>query len=268
MVHDRLSVRRTRADLNRLLGKVGAVLLDVDGPVCNSFAGYPAPQIAAELVDVLRRRSVDVPPDLASEPDPLEVLRRTGAAGDYGVTRVVEDALCEAERRAVETAAPTPYGREVIVAARQAGMPAAAVSNNSADAVTAYLAAHRLAEHVSPVIGRAYADPARMKPNPEPILQAARTLEIPPRLCVLVGDSLSDIEGAQAAGILGNRIRESRAKIATFQFAGADAVITSMGDLAQALHPDCLRRSSACKWRSENPSRKLQTLESYPPPGA
>ncbi|MFG1880746.1 HAD family hydrolase [Micromonospora sp. NPDC049102] len=225
------------ADLRHLLGEIGAVLLDFDGPVCSIFAGYPAPQVAAELVDVLRRRGVDVPPDLASEPDPLEVLRRIGAAGDHGVTRAVEDALCEAERRAVETAAPTPYGREVIVAARQVGMPVAAVSNNSAGAVTAYLTAHRLAEHVSPVIGRAYADPARMKPNPEPILQAARTLEIPPRLCVLVGDSLSDIEGAQAAGIRVIGYANRVPKIAAFQLAGADAVITSMGDLAHALLP-------------------------------
>jgi hypothetical protein len=37
-----------------LLAEVGAVLLDLDGPVCSIFAGYPAPKVAAELVDVLR----------------------------------------------------------------------------------------------------------------------------------------------------------------------------------------------------------------------
>ncbi|MFY1657679.1 HAD family hydrolase [Micromonospora sp. WMMD1274] len=223
------------ADLGDLLGEVGAVLLDFDGPVCSIFAGYPAPQVAAELVDVLRRRGVDVPPDLAGEPDPLEVLRRTGAAGSHGVTRAVEDALCEAERRAVETAAPTPYGREVIVAARQAGMPVAAVSNNSAGAVTAYLAAHRLAEHVSPVIGRAYAEPGRMKPNPEPILQAVRSLGELPARCVLIGDSLSDIEGARAAGVAVVGYANRPAKVDAFRLAGADAVVTSMGEIAAAL---------------------------------
>lgn len=68
VVGHRLSVRRMSADLGRLLTGVGAVLLDFDGPVCSIFAGYPAP----ELVDVLRRHGVDVPPDLASEPDPLK----------------------------------------------------------------------------------------------------------------------------------------------------------------------------------------------------
>ncbi|MBL6277215.1 HAD family phosphatase [Micromonospora fiedleri] len=223
------------ADLGRLLGEVDALLLDFDGPVCSIFAGYPAPQVAAELVDVLRQHGVDVPPELASEPDPLEVLRRTGAAGDQDVTRAVEDALCAAERRAVETAEPTPYGREVIVAARQAGMPVAVVSNNSAGAVSAYLAAQRLAGHVSPVIGRAYADPDRMKPNPAPIVQAARAVGVPSIRCVLVGDSLSDIEGARAAGVRMIAYANRPSKVEPFRSAGADAVITSMGEIASVL---------------------------------
>ena len=226
------------ADLGRLLANVGAVLLDFDGPVCSIFAGYPAPQVAAELVDVLRRRGIDVPPDLASEPDPLEVLRRTGATGDHGATRAVEDALCTAERQAAETAEPTPYGREVIVAAQQAGMPVAVVSNNSAGAVTAYLAAHRLAVYVSPVVGRAYADPDRMKPNPEPILQAADAVGELPIRCVLIGDSLSDIDGARAAGVRVIGYANRPTKVEAFRNAGADEVITSMGQVARALIDD------------------------------
>ena len=88
-----------------------------------------------------------------------------------------------------------------MVAARQAGLAVAVVSNNSAGAVTAYLTAHRLAGYVSPVVGRAYAEPDRMKPNPEPILQAARALGVRAVDAVLVGDSLSDIVGAHAAGV-------------------------------------------------------------------
>ncbi|MEU4774027.1 HAD family phosphatase [Micromonospora sp. NPDC023644] len=223
------------AGLGRLIGEVGAVLFDFDGPVCSIFARYPAPKVAAELVDVLRRHGVDVPPDLASEPDPLEVLRRIGAAGDHGITRAVEDALCAAERRAVETAEPTPYGREAIVAARQAALPVAVVSNNSPGAVGAYLASHRLAGHVSPVVGRAYADPVQMKPNPEPILQAVRALGVSPDRCVLVGDSLSDLEGARAAGVWVVGYANRPPKVEAFGSAGADAVITSMSELATAL---------------------------------
>ncbi|MEV1071086.1 HAD family hydrolase [Micromonospora parva] len=223
------------ADLGRLLGEVGAVLLDFDGPVCSIFAGYPAPQVASELVDELRRRGVDVPPDLASEPDPLEVLRRTAATGDHSITRAVEDALCAAERRAVETAEPTPYSREVIVACRQAGIPVAVVSNNSAGAVNAYLSARRLTAHIPLVIGRAYADPDRMKPNPEPILQAVNAVGQLASHCVLVGDSLSDIQGARAARVSVIGYANRPAKVEEFLSARADVVITSMGEIARIL---------------------------------
>jgi len=227
------------ADLTALLAEVDAILLDFDGPVCGIFAGYPARDVAAELVDLLYRHGVDLPGHLTSETDPLEVLRWTGSLGDQGVTRVVEDALCTAERRAVATAAPTPYGREVIVAARQAGLPVAVVSNNSAGAVAAYLAAHRLTGHVAPVIGRAYADPNRMKPNPGPILQAVRALGTAPDRSVLIGDSLSDIEGSQAAGVPVIGYANRPPKVDAFHQAGADVVVTSMGPIADALIRRC-----------------------------
>ncbi|MEV4762551.1 HAD family phosphatase [Micromonospora chokoriensis] len=223
------------ADLGRLFGEVGAVLLDFDGPVCSIFAGYPAPKIAAELVNVLRRRGVDIPPELAGESDPLEVLRWTGSTRDTGATRAIEDALCAAELRAAVTAEPTPYGREVIVAARQTGRPVAVVSNNSAGAVAEYLAMHRLAEHVSPLVGRAYARPDSMKPNPEPILQAVQVLGVAAGNCVLVGDSLSDIEGARAAGVRAIAYANRVEKFERFLAARADAVVSSMGEIAQVL---------------------------------
>ncbi|MER7891983.1 HAD family phosphatase [Micromonospora sp. NPDC094482] len=223
------------ADLGRLLGEVGAVLLDFDGPVCSIFARYPAPQVAAELVDVLRQHGVNVPPDLACERDPLDVLRRTGATGNQEVTRAVEEALCAAERQAAETAEPTPYGREVIVAACQAGLPVAVVSNNSAGAVTDYLMTHRIAGYVRPVVGRAYADPARMKPNPEPILRAAHALGRPPNHCVLVGDSVSDIVGARAAGVRVVGYANRPPKAGEFAAAGADITITSTREFAVSL---------------------------------
>jgi len=142
------------ADLVRLVDEAEAILLDFDGPVCSIFAGYPAPKIAAELVELLQRQGVALPQRLSSETDPLEVLRWTGTTGNKAITRAVDDALCAAELRAAESASPTPYSREVIVAAWQAGLPVAVVSNNSAGAVTAYLASHRLAGYVSPMASR------------------------------------------------------------------------------------------------------------------
>ena len=74
-----------------------------------------------------------------------------------------------------------------------------------------------------------------MKPNPTPILQAVQALG--PLL--LVGDSLSDIEGARAAGVRVVGYANRPAKVKPLTVAGADAVITSMRALARALLDLC-----------------------------
>jgi HAD superfamily hydrolase (TIGR01509 family) len=114
-------------------------------------------------------------------------------------------------------------------------MPVAVVSNNSAAAIEACLKAHDLGAYVEPVIGRAYADPRRMKPNPGPVLDAVRALGVAPGSCVLVGDSLSDIEAARAAGVAAIGYANRPWKVDAF--ATADVVVTTMGDIAEALSP-------------------------------
>ncbi|MFI7490790.1 HAD family hydrolase [Micromonospora echinaurantiaca] len=223
------------ADVEQLCRETRALLLDFDGPVCSIFAGYPAPLVARELVNLLRARGAKLSGELASESDPLEVLRHAGAKASPSLTIEVEDALVKAEVLAASTAVPTAYGREVIVAARQLGLPIAVVSNNSAQAVEAYLRAHRLHGHVALVIGRAYAEPSRMKPNPEPIFRAVNRLGVDPGSSVLVGDSLSDIQGAKAAGVRVIGYANRDAKKSLFEQAGADVVVKSMREVAQAL---------------------------------
>jgi N-acetyl-D-muramate 6-phosphate phosphatase len=42
---------------------------------------------------------------------------------------------------------------------------------------------------------------AHAKPHPEPLLEAARRLQLPPAACVYVGDDQRDMQAAQAAGM-------------------------------------------------------------------
>jgi HAD superfamily hydrolase (TIGR01509 family) len=211
----------------------GPLLLDFDGPVCSIFAAVPAPYVAAELVALLRREGVDLPNGVDREPDPLTVLRWTGLNCESSLTAAVEDALCALEIRAAESASPTPHGHEVIRAGRHAGLPVAIVSNNSGQAVSAYLAAHDLTEHVSRVFGRPYAQPELMKPNPRMVHDAVQAVGGIPEACVLIGDSMSDIAAGRAAGVpvVGYANRPSKIT----PFAVADAVITTMADVEAAL---------------------------------
>ncbi|MER7278841.1 HAD family phosphatase [Dactylosporangium sp. NPDC000244] len=224
-------------DLRALLGRSRAILLDFDGPVCSIFGGYPAPTVAAELLDLLEGRGVHLAEDIRSETDPMEVLRWSATLGKPELLREVEDGLCRAELLAAESAIPEPQGQAVIEAARDSGRRVAIVSNNSANAIDAYLQAHRLMDHIAYVAGRAYAQPKRMKPHPEPLWRAATALDVEPAACVLIGDSLFDIEGAKAAGVPVIAFANKSPKVQHFTEARADFVVTDLGGIAVALRP-------------------------------
>lgn len=218
--------------LTDLLSARGSILLDFDGPLCSIFANHAAPVIAETLRTTLRESGVQPGPVIEGERDPLEVLRWTATLAVPSIVKQVESKLCAEEFIAAQTAAPTRYGREVIVAAYEAGKTMAVVSNNSAGAISAYLRRQRLDRYALPICGREFARPELMKPNPEPILRAVKALNTVPGDCVLIGDSLADIYGAQAAqvSVIGYANREE--KIDTFSEAGADIVLTSMADIA------------------------------------
>ncbi|MEU4242947.1 HAD-IA family hydrolase [Actinoplanes sp. NPDC026619] len=58
--------------------------------------------------------------------------------------------------------------------------------------------AYPVTGYAAPIVVPASADPARMKPNPEPFLQAVRDLGVQPGRSVLIGDSFADIEAGRA----------------------------------------------------------------------
>lgn len=150
--------------VSEILVATGPIPLDFDGPVCSIFAHLTARVIATELRQILADTAAVVPTVLPDS-DPLAVLQWT-ANHEVELVQSIEDELRHAELRAVETARPTPYAADAIVAAHRAGRAVSIVSNNSEPAIRAYLESHNLSRYVGPVIGRAYAEPDRMKPNP------------------------------------------------------------------------------------------------------
>jgi beta-phosphoglucomutase-like phosphatase (HAD superfamily) len=151
------------------------------------------------------------------------------------IVREVESRLCAEEADAARSSEPTPFGRETIIGGFEAGKPIALFSNNSANATRVYLARQRLSRYGMPVSGRAFARPDLMKPNPEPILIAAKALSASPEDCVLIGDSLADINGAHDAGVAVIGYANRPEKVERFAAAGANIVITTMADAALAL---------------------------------
>jgi HAD superfamily hydrolase (TIGR01549 family) len=224
---------KPRYTVAQVLAETGPILLDFDGPVCRVFATLAASTVAAELRRLLAEHRAVMPQWVETTDNPLEVLRFTGSLRDRSLIARIEDQLRRAEVAAVTGAEPTPYAREVIVSAHEAGRPIAIVSNNSAPAIHHYLGKHRLAGYIDVVVGRAYADPSLMKPNPTPILRAVAEFDTKPASCVLIGDSTSDMDGGRAAGVrtiaFANRPRKRQHLIR----AGADAATEGTDGMAE-----------------------------------
>ncbi len=215
-------------DVAEVLAGTRVLLLDFDGPVCGVFGGIPDRAIA----DQLRPLIEPLPPGAATTNDPLEVLRAIGLLGEHSLTERVEDALCRWELEATKTATPTPFAAEALAAAHAAGRSMVMVSNNSAEAVEAYLRAHRLEKYVRATIGRSPARPELMKPHPDPVRRATAAVRAEPSACVLLGDSLTDIQAARAAGIRSIGYANKPHKRRLLIDAGADALIEGADGMA------------------------------------
>jgi len=210
------------------------VLLDFDGPVCAIFAGRAAPLVARELTVALKSYGVSVPDEALSRGDPLDVLRFASRASETLVADI-ERALQAAELAAVDTALPTPGAADFLDACRQTGRTVAIVSNNSAPAITRYLDRGGIAALVAHIEGRIPASPDLMKPHPLLLQRAIHALDASTEVAMLVGDSTTDFEAAQAIGVRGIGYANKRGKAEALARAGAAAVVHNMTELSRVV---------------------------------
>ncbi|WP_411069385.1 HAD family hydrolase [Streptomyces sp. cmx-4-25] len=217
-----------------MLAEYDAILFDFDGPICHVFQGLPAQGVAGELATLLASLVPDLA-DAANATDDPMVIHQLAREGGPEVLAAVEAALTGAEIRAVGVAgAPTGGAVEAMTAARAAGRRLAIVSNNSADCVHAYLTTKGLSGAVEAVVGRPTLRPDLMKPSPHPLLEAAAILGVMPGRSALVGDSVSDIVAARAAGAGSVGYANKPGKEQALMAAGASAVVADMGIIARA----------------------------------
>ncbi|MFD7021823.1 HAD family hydrolase [Promicromonospora sukumoe] len=99
------------------------------------------------------------------------------------------------------------------------------VSNNAESAIDAHIRRHGLGTRVYDVIGRPPMRPDLMKPHPHIVKLALEATWANTRSTVLIGDSVSDIEVAQAAGIRSIGYAKTAGRGDELQRAGADALV-------------------------------------------
>lgn len=215
-------------DLGQLLASCRYLLIDFDGPIAHVFAGLPAPLVAKRLRGMVEQHGlVDA---LVDSDDPMQVLH---VAKDLPPNRrdAFERALRAAEVEAVATAEPTPGIDQLLHACDRTGRQVAIVSNNSADAVRTYLGLHGLDGFVATVSARTSSDPSLLKPDPFLVDQAVEELHAEPAECVLIGDTVTDIEAAAAAGVRSIGHANKPGKATALRSAGADVVVATIDQI-------------------------------------
>lgn len=131
----------------------------------------------------------------------------------------------------VVLAPPTPGVAEVLETLHARGVPVVIVSNNSAAAVAAYLESRNLVDLVAGVSARSGPDVDQLKPQPHLLLQAAKLLGVAPARCVMIGDSVSDVEAAQQVGSPSIGYANKPGKRRRFEQCGSTAIIEQMTEL-------------------------------------
>jgi HAD superfamily hydrolase (TIGR01509 family) len=239
-----------------------AILWDLDGTLVDSFQFDLA--VSARILSAHAGRPIHIP----------EALLREGFAlsgSDFWAflfksldvhapPQVLEAAHADWLAQRVEQAFPVNEGvRDVLEAARAAGLRQAVVSNNPQDELVKILGNSGLLGGFDVVAGNDGSGRAK-KPAPDSYLYAARALGVDPAKCAAVEDSLLGLQAARASGAHVIAIASGAEPFAALRASGlADACYTRLIRCRVARTP---ADSGAVHTPSEEVSALLRGLSS------
>jgi HAD superfamily hydrolase (TIGR01509 family) len=132
----------------------------------------------------------------------------------------------------LDGARPMPGVCEVLAKLPAAGLATAVVSSSSHHWVDGWLDKLGLQDHFATTVCRG--DAPRIKPAPDLFLEAARRLDVLPRNCLVIEDSVNGLNAAKEAGMrvwaVPNRLTEC------LDFSQADRVFRSLAECTEEFH--------------------------------
>jgi phosphoglycolate phosphatase len=225
------------------MNSIQLVAFDLDGTLVDSM-----PDIA-RAVELMARKLGVTPPGM------VQVREWVGD----GVRRLMKRALtgtrdgeppAELYRRGMESfrhhyrehladeSRLYPGARAVLDELRAAGVRLACITNKSGEVTAPLLQALDLGGYFAVVLSGDSL--AQRKPDPEPLLHAARSLQVAPAQSCMVGDSANDIRAARAAGFRAVAVNYGYDNPAELAAAEPDVVLDSLAGL-----PDWLAKQGA-----------------------
>jgi len=227
----------------RLLAVARCVLFDFDGPICRLFPEGRSRPVADELRETTDEFGAGdvLTAEERTDKDPHVVLRAVHRAGQDrdmpGLLEQLEKLVVAGEVEATRTAWHTPDADGLIDVLSRRRTPMAVVTNNSPLAAEAYLDRAGLLHHFAVIEGRT-ADPGRMKPDPDVVFRALRILGLGPEDAVMIGDTGTDVEAAEQAGVSFIGYGRNPEKRGRLRDAGAKVVLGSYAPLLQQASED------------------------------
>ena len=205
--------------------------------MCQLFAGYPAHDIAEQLVAMIDQLGMGalLTEQERSSNDPHEALRGVhDRHRGSDLVLALEEWLTRRELEAVSKARPTPYADPLIRTWWSLGVKFAITTNNAAVAAAAYVESRRLTDCFPYVYGRT-PNLDLMKPNPYCLEEAIKAMGAVPAATLMIGDAATDLDAARQAGVefLGYARNEGKEQI--LREAGAEVVVRSLDQVLDVL---------------------------------
>ena len=218
-------------NLRELITRARNVLFDFDGPICRLFAGHKAERVAGELVEWLEGRGLHglLTKEERDSLDPHMVLRavdRRHPGSD--LVAELEERLTQEELRATSSAMPTAYADPLVRTWSAVGSRLAIATNNSPRVVRTYLAGRGLLSCFAPHIYGRTQDLQLLKPDPHCLNRALNGLGAAPSATLMIGDTPTDFEAAEGAGVLFLGYARNDRKEKLLRDAGAEHVVDSL----------------------------------------
>ena len=184
--------------------QVDTVIFDLDGTLIDSNINYE--KMGTMIADILRSHGYRGP--LEDRRAVYRVIRggekelvENGLTGPLleGALRRIEEAMNQVELEALPTNTLRPNAEETIRAIHQAGLKLGIATRSHREYTDRSLQAFSLTRYFTAVVARD--DTPTPKPHPGHLLQALSQLGSEKTRTLYVGDTTTDLETAQAAGV-------------------------------------------------------------------